>query len=285
MHYILLTLNFLLMITIPVVLGWLIARKRSVGWRLFLIGCATFIISQIGHLPFNAFMIPRLREWVEALPEGAVIIIMAIFLGLSAAVFEEGARYLGYKYWAKDARSWGSGMMLGAGHGGAESIILGVLVAINTVLLFAWKNDRLTVLIPADQGPLLAQTLETLFTAPWYATILGALERFFAIALHLSFSLLVLLAFIKRQPLWLLVAIAWHAIADAVAVYSAAIWGPYAAEILIFLMAVVSLSIVIRLRKPEPELPALVPLPEPKPPAPMQLEATADKLNDSRYYS
>ena len=64
-------------------------------------------------------------------------IIYAVFLGLSAGVFEETARYLTYRFWAKDARSWSRGLMLGAGHGGSEAILVGALAAVNFVALLA----------------------------------------------------------------------------------------------------------------------------------------------------
>ncbi len=278
-------MNFILMIVMPLLLGWLISRKRSIGWRLFAIGCATFIVSQIGHLPFNYFVLPILNDQIGHLPEMSGLIITAVFLGLSAALFEEGARYIGYRYWAKDARSWGKGMMLGAGHGGAEAIILGILVALNTVFLLAWRNDRLTALIPSEQEPLISASLDSFFSVPWYAAILGAVERFFAIILHLSFSLMVMLAFVKKQPLWLAAAVLWHAIVDGIAVYSVVVWGSYAAEFLIALMAMASLIFVLRLRKPEPEIAAPIPLTPPKPVGILRIEITTDKLDDSKYTS
>jgi uncharacterized membrane protein YhfC len=225
-----------------------------------------------------------LRDQIRHLPEMSGLIITAVFLGLSAALFEEGARYIGYRYWAKDARSWGKGMMLGAGHGGAEAIILGVLVAVNTVLLLAWRNDRLMTLIPSEQEPLISTSLDSFFSVPWYATILGAVERLFAIILHLSFSLMVMLAFVKKQPLWLVVAVLCHAIVDGIAVFSVAVWGAYVVEFLIAFMAMVSLIFVIRMRKPEPEIPAPIPLSQPEPTGILRIDVTADKLDDSRYF-
>jgi len=283
MHIFLYTTNFMIMIIVPLILGWMINRNRSVGWRLFAIGGATFIISQIGHIPFNYFVLPILRDQIEPLSAITQLAIIAIFLGLSAALFEEGSRFIGYRFWAKDARTWGKGMMLGAGHGGAEAIILGVLVAINTVFLVAWRYDRFTTLIPAEQEPLIAASLDNFFSAPWYATVLGAIERIFAIILHLSLSLAVMMAFVKRQPLWFAAAIVWHALADALAVFSVAMWGAYAAEALIAAMALVSLTFILRLRQPEPEIvdPDPFILPEVKPM--LRMEVPADKLDGSKY--
>jgi uncharacterized membrane protein YhfC len=283
MHIFLYTTNFMIMIIVPLILGWMINRNRSVGWRLFAIGGATFIISQIGHIPFNYFVLPILRDQIEPLSAITQLAIIAIFLGLSAALFEEGSRFIGYRFWAKDARTWGKGMMLGAGHGGAEAIILGVLVAINTVFLVAWRYDRFTTLIPAEQEPLIAASLDNFFSAPWYATVLGAIERIFAIILHLSLSLAVMMAFVKRQPLWFAAAIVWHALADALAVFSVAMWGAYAAEALIAAMALVSLTFILRLRQPEPEIVDPDPFIPPEVKPMLRMEVSADKLDGSKY--
>jgi len=271
------------MIAMPLLLGWLINRNRSVGWRLFAIGCLTFIVSQIGHIPFNYLVLPLLNEQTASLSELARLAITALFLGLSAALFEEGARFIGYRYWAKDARTWGKAMMLGAGHGGVEAIILGILVAINTIMLIAWQNDRFTVLIPSEQEPLIAAALDSFFSAPWYATILGAVERFFTIIIHLSLSLMIMLAFVRKRPGWIAAAILWHALVDAIAVISVTMWGAYVAELLIGLMALVSLLFILRLRQPEPIVEAPVPLPDPMPAGLLRMEVTTDKVDDSRY--
>ena len=52
-------LNGLLMITLPIALGIYLTRRFQLGWRLWWIGGATFVISQVGHLPFNSSHTPR----------------------------------------------------------------------------------------------------------------------------------------------------------------------------------------------------------------------------------
>jgi uncharacterized membrane protein YhfC len=285
MHNILYSLNFILMITMPLILGWLIHRNRSVRWRLFGIGCVTFIVSQMAHIPFNYFVFPLVQEQVEPLSDLARLLITAAFLGLSAGLFEEITRYFGYRFWAKDARSWGKAMMLGAGHGGVEAIILGILVGINTVMLIAWKNDRFTALIPAEQEPLIAAALDAFFSTPWYETILGSMERFFAISFHLSLSLMVMFAYMRRSWGWLLLAVLYHALVDAIAVISVTLWGAVATEALLALASIASISFILRLRTPEPVEPEPEPLPEFAAPAKLQMDVTPDKLDESKYSS
>ncbi|MGD2079052.1 MAG: YhfC family glutamic-type intramembrane protease, partial [Chloroflexota bacterium] len=144
----------------PLFLGWFIARRRSVSWRLFAIGAATFILAQIVHIPFNYWV---LNQWLAELSfssQWTQLIVTAVFLGLSAGFFEEGTRYLAYRFWAKDARTWGSGLMMGAGHGGVESILLGIVGALNITILVGYGSGYFQDLIPSEQAPQVEQALE-----------------------------------------------------------------------------------------------------------------------------
>ncbi|MCI0398331.1 MAG: YhfC family intramembrane metalloprotease [Chloroflexi bacterium] len=282
----LLTLNGLLMIAMPVALGWFIARRRPVGWGLFGIGAATFIISQVGHIPFNLAIQPGVASLLEGLPETTGLAIMAGFLGLSAGVFEEVSRYLVYRYWATEARRWSQGVMLGAGHGGAESILLGLLFMLNFLFLAGYRAgwvDGLLIGLDDQELAVLQQQAGALFSIPWYDALLGAVERLFTLGAHLSFSLLVLQVFSRGRLRWLAAAVGWHAVLDAVAVFASQTWNPYITEGLIGLAALLCLAIVFWLKEPEPVAPALEPLPAPGLAAPLSVPVTAENLDESRY--
>ena len=46
-------LNGLLMIAMPIGLGIFLTRRFHLGWHLWWLGAATFVLSQAGHIPFN----------------------------------------------------------------------------------------------------------------------------------------------------------------------------------------------------------------------------------------
>ncbi|MCA9938797.1 MAG: YhfC family intramembrane metalloprotease, partial [Anaerolineales bacterium] len=123
-HFLFLLLNALIMMALPFVLGHFLSQRLRFDWGLFGVGAITFILSQVGHIPFNQFVFAR----VPAL--SANLILLALFGGLSAGVFEEVARYLMYRFWVRDARDGPSALILGLGHGGIESFLLGLLVGI-----------------------------------------------------------------------------------------------------------------------------------------------------------
>jgi uncharacterized membrane protein YhfC len=279
-------LNALVMICLGLGLGVWLARRRRLPWGLFGIGAATFVLSQIAHIPFNSLVLNRLLSalgWPDAASTGGLI-GASVLLGLSAGVFEEGARYLTYRFWAKKARSWEESLMIGAGHGGIEAVLLGLLAAYALLQALALRGVDLTTVVPADQLQTARLQLEAFWATPWYGVLLGAVERLFAICLHLSLSVMVLQCFTRRQWLWLPLAIGWHALLDAVAVAAGVRLGPYWTEALVGLMAMISLAIVFALRQPK--------VAEPPPTAPLAPQVlqpvdegppTRDQLDDSRF--
>jgi uncharacterized membrane protein YhfC len=247
-------LNGLLMILMPVALGISLTRVFGLGWRLFWIGAATFVLSQVGHLPFNYALTLLFRgEILPAPPEAWQLPFNAVVLGLSAGLWEECARYATYRWWAKDARSWRKGLLLGAGHGGIEAIIFGLLVLLTVANMLVARSLDLSTMVSAEQLQAAQAQVEAYWSMPWYKSLLGALERGFSLLFHLAASLLVLQAVIRRQARWLFLSIGWHALLNAVAVYSVGTWGPYITEALMGGFTLVNLGIIFALRGPELE--------------------------------
>jgi uncharacterized membrane protein YhfC len=239
-------LNVLLMVAMPLALGVILVRRSRVEWRIFLFGAGAFIGSQIFHWPFNSYVLSPLTERLGLPgPDGGLpLLLYAIIFGLSAGVFEEVARYLVYRIWMRESRTKWDGLMFGAGHGGIESILFGGLAGFALYQAIAYRNADLSAIVPVDQLDLARAQLEAYWAAPWYAILLSASERLFAICFHLSASLLVLQAFVRRNPVWLALAIGWHTIFDTVAVFTLVTWGAYFMESFIGLLALLSLVII-----------------------------------------
>jgi uncharacterized membrane protein YhfC len=278
-------LNFSIMLGLPVGLGLYLARKFKTAWRLFGIGVLTFILSQLFHIPFNHWVLnPLIEKQGFALTAGGLqLAVVGILYGLSAGLFEETARYLGYRFWIKDKRDWKSALMFGAGHGGIESIILGILVLIGFVQVITLKGTDLNAIFDADQVETVRAQLEAYWAIPWHLAILGAVERLAAIPVHLSATVLVLQSFRKKNPLWLVFAVGWHTIVDAVAVFAVRTWNAYITEGIVLVAGLLSLGVIFGLRSTdefevevihESELPVI----EVQPYTPSE-----DNLEDSRY--
>ncbi len=271
------------MVLLPIGAACFVAAKRNPGWGLFGIGALTFVISQVGHIPFNWLLLQRYKLIPSDTSNSFNLIILAIFLGLSAGIFEEISRYITYRYWAKDARTWGKGLMLGIGHGGIEAIILGILVGINYLVMARMRSGALLNLVPNEQWPMVEAQIEAVFSAPWYLILLGALERLFALCFHMAASLMVMQVFIHRRVRWLFAAIFWHTLLNSLAVVLSVIWNVYYTEVIIGIMALFSVVIIFLLRTPEPVEFEMESLPETGPVKPVDLEITAEILENSRF--
>lgn len=288
MLYITYTLNAALMIALGFGWGFLITRHYKKGWRLYWIGAAVFVTSQVFHIPFNALFSLLFKNGVlPAPPPEWQILFNAVFLGLSAGIFEEVARYLGYRFWAKEARTWSQGLLYGAGHGGIEAILLGIFTFYITLQFFALKGQDLSKIVPLDQLPLVQQQVIAFWSTPWYLTILGAVERALTIPVQITFAIIVLQTFTRAKIYWVFIAIFWHALLDASVYYVAQVWNVYLAEIAVLVFTVASLVILFLLyrqtphetNQTQPPPPAYVPIKLDIQP----LQETSDKIRDTRY--
>jgi len=278
-------LNGILMIAMPVGLAIFLVRRWKLGARLWLIGAGTFILSQVGHIPFNALatLVLNRTPLANMAPE-AQLIFNAWFLGVSAGLFEELFRYGMFRWWAKDARSWRKGVLTGAGHGGAEAILLGMIVLYAFLQFATLRNADLSTLVPADQLALAQKQIAAYWSMTWYNSLLGAMERLFTIPTQIALAVLVLQTFTRRQWFWVWLAVLYHAALDGSAVYLAPHLGVLPTEAFIGGFAVLSVILIFVLRRPEPpppeESPPVAPAPR-LPPRP--IEATPENLDQSRY--
>lgn len=285
-------LNWLLMIAMPILLGIYLTEKFHTGWRVWLIGAGTFVISQVFHIPFNTYLLnPILTKVQAALQELPALLVVSILLGLSAGIFEETARYAMFRWWIPGNRTWRGAVLAGAGHGGIESIILGILVMLAFTNLMVYRNTDLSNLnLSLDQLATARAQVAAYWNAPWFATLLGALERAFTIPFHIAASVIVLQVFTRRpghQRLgWLGLAIFYHTLMDASSVFVAQQWGGYVAEAVLGCFAILDIIIIFGLKQPEPEIALPGPsaaLPERPIITPTQVEETSDNLENSRY--
>lgn len=183
---------FGLIFTITIAMGipiaglvYAIIQKR---WLPFILGALAFVISQmVLRIPLMQILEQHSISYVMFRVTNPIL--FSILLGLSAGIFEEIARYLMIRFFMKQ-RDFKSGLLFGAGHGGIEAILL---VGINAIFL--------------------------LFSSPAIMEssmyFVGGVERFFAMALHIGLSLIVLRGVVSKQFRYVLLAIIIHGLVDA----------------------------------------------------------------------
>ena len=246
--------GILVVLALVIGLGVYLTRKYNLGWRLYWIGAALFIVAQVFHIPFNLLIDRLIRNGVlPTVPEQYQLLFSAVFLGLSAALFEEITRYAGLRWWAQDARSWSKGLLFGSGWGGMEAIIFfAIPLLLNYVIFLALRTQDLSGMLAPEQLAPLQQGLELFWGVAWYDSLLGAAERIMVIPIQIAFTILVLQVFIRGQSRWLWFAILWHALLDAVAVVGVRTWGAYVTEALVLIFSLASLGMIFGLRSEEP---------------------------------
>ena len=235
--------SFMGMILLPIFLWIYLTRSFALSWRLVLAGALTFVASQVLHIPLVAALGSFLQN--------SSVVVNAIILGLLAGIFEETARYILFRHVLKNAKTWKEGVLVGLGHGGVEALLLGILSAVTFVTMIGYRSIDLSTVpsIPTEQLELARQQVDAYWAAPWYMALLGFVERIFAICLHLSFSVMVLYSVVYHRPLWFWLALLWHALVDAVAVYVVQEVGVLEVEGIVAVFALISLWIVFRLRQ------------------------------------
>ncbi len=248
-------LDALLMFAIALAWGAVLTRRYRLGWLLWWAGAATFFLSQVVHLPLLALV--NKLAYRGAPPSGwqpspAAFAGYALVIGLLAGVCEEGMRYAVLRWWVKEARTWKEALLFGAGHGGLEAILVGVVVLLNFFSLLAIRGQDLSLLVPPERLELARGQVQAFWGVDWWVPLLGAWERFFTLPVHVFLAVLVMRALTRRNPVYLLAALGWHTLVDAAAVLAVRTWGALPAEGLVTLFGMASLLGAFFLREAEP---------------------------------
>ncbi len=249
MTYLVRIVQILLMLGLPVGLWLWVRRRLGAPWGLIGAGMLTFVLSQVVHLPLN---------WALGLLGGERGVAlwpvpwMALVAGLSAGICEEGARYVVLRFWRREARSWKEGVAFGAGHGGIEAFLLGLLVLFAFLQMIALRGMDLEGM--GLSGEMLEQVqaqIEAYWSVPWYLPLLGGLERAFALAVQIGLTLMVVRS-LTRNVGWLALAVLAHALVDGLAVGLMKVgWSIPAIEGVVFLLALAAVVFVVVTRREE----------------------------------
>lgn len=237
------------MIILPIVFAFYLTRKFNLPWKLVLAGALAFIASQVLHIPIVYGLTALFTNDILSIPAAWALLFNAIVLGLLAGIFEETARWILFSKVLKDVKTWAEGVLVGAGHGGVEAVLLGGLGLVSVLSMVAMRSaDLSTMGIPADQLELAQKQVAAFWSAPIYTAFLGLIERVFAVCLHLSLSVMVLYSVVYRKPVWFWAALLWHAFVDALAVYLMPSLGALGIEAVVGVCAIISLVILFRMR-------------------------------------
>lgn len=208
------------MLLLPVALAILLRRRYVVPWYLFCVGMATFVGSQIFHIPLNEWL-ANIGLIGDVSADAPDMLRTAVVLGFSAAICETVARAIGYwiLFRKQAAQQFEDSVMVGLGHGGIEAMIFGaVLTAASISSLLAMQTVDLSSLdLTVEQLTAVTSQLDAITNTP-YIAFANVIERSAAMTLHVGASVLVWLSFKRRTPLYAIIAVLLHAFFDTTAV-------------------------------------------------------------------
>jgi uncharacterized membrane protein YhfC len=213
--YITYALDGLLLIAMPIVLGFVVTRKYELYWRLWWIGTAIYVLAQIILLPFDNYVVSQLLGKINnnpTLSAVTVLIISALIVGVAVALVEEALRYAMFRWWAKEARAWADGLLAGIGHGGAAAIFLGAIVLYNFLNMVYARSVDISKFVTADQLPLVQAQVNAYWSTPWYTTLAEIVQQVFIFPVQICLALVMLQAFLRKQWVWAFVAFGYHAL-------------------------------------------------------------------------
>ena len=209
----------------PLALGLFARRRLGVRWRYFGYGALIFVLFQlVSRVPITLAIQALIAPQLQA--SRAALIGWIAISALTAGLFEELGRYIGYRWLLKrEEKTWAKGVMYGLGHGGIESMLLiAGLVGVTLIQVLALAQADLSTLpLTAEQRALAARQLAAIAAQPSWVPLLGAWERLWTIPLHVALSLVVLQAFRRGSIRWLWLAILAHALVDLLAAGAAPI--------------------------------------------------------------
>ena len=241
-NLIMMVVNVLLGIAIPLFLCWWAVKKHGANIAPILIGAGVFVV-------FALVLESLVHQIVLKGPRGAAIqgnvLYYALYGGLMAGLFEETGRFLAMKFLLKkEPTTAKAGVSYGLGHGGVEMMLLFGLTMISSfamaVMINAGQTETLLSQVPAEAKDQLVTQIDQIKDASAGSFLLGLWERFSALILQVSLSILVWAAARKGGKwLWLFpAAILLHALVDGLAVILSKNAGVVAVELIILAMAV-----------------------------------------------
>lgn len=186
-------------------------KKTGIAVKPVVIGAIGFIvITQVLEKALHAVVVINFPNYADH-PW-----LFGLYGGMAAGLFEELGRFLLFTWLLKKFHDYKGGISFGIGWGGIEAVVVVLMIVVPNIIFAYMINagtfeSSLAGQIPADQ---LAAMKESVLNQGISFYLLGCLERFFAVFLQIAFSLLVLIAVVKKKFTYVIYAIFIHAAID-----------------------------------------------------------------------
>ncbi len=206
------SISIVLVFGLPIGLGLYLYLKERISLVAILVGVLGFLVPQVMiRIPLlGMFSATDVYQLLVARP-----LLLGLFLGVTAGLFEETGRWIGFRYLLKNRLERKNALAYGVGHGGFEAIFLVGLGYISNLVISLMINNGTYDSLVAPQLGTNADTVRiTLLSTPAYLFLAGGIERVFAIAIQLGLSVMVYLSVKSRQSRYYWVAVLMHTVVN-----------------------------------------------------------------------
>ncbi len=207
-------------VILPITLTVIFCVRKKEMWKPILFGTLTFIVFQVlTRIPLLQLVFPY-QAWYITF-QNTQQILFGLFAGSTAALFEEGGRYIVMSLFLKKYRSTSDAIAFGVGHGGIEAIYM---VGIGTIMAL------LTTPFPSTPSLVFA----------------SGIERISTLVLHIGWSVMVMKSIREKNLWWLVMAFVTHTLIDFSAVTVLIGMGTWTLEAVVFATALLMAWFVAR---------------------------------------
>lgn len=238
------SISLLLSFVLPLVVAVVLHKKLRFAWKAVAVGAVVFLVFQIlTRIPLLGYLQQNL--WYQAFSLSYPIISL-LLIALSAGLFEEIGRYVGFRLFLRKHLDWEGGIAYGIGHGGLESVLLVGTTFLNYFIF--------SILINAGKAPpqLSKSVISALVDTAPPLFVVGGIERVLAFVVQVGLSLVVLYGIKSKRSTFLLLAIALHTLLDFGAIMFARntlVGGTFVAETYLAVFAAASLVWILKSKR------------------------------------
>lgn len=235
---ILLGLTAFFCILFPVALLFLWTRKTKRSMKPFFIGASVFIV-------FVLILESSLHALIMQSTVSGNVVFYVIYSCLAAALFEEGGRYIAFKFVLKNETKEDA-LTYGIGHGGVEMVLIVGLSLLSSFMFGMTLNSvgMESMLFGSNevQREAISEMVNALQNYGFAQSALCLIERGSALLLHLSCSIFVFRAVRSKEKCYLAAAFAFHMVINlpAALIQKQVISNVWLAEGIVFLTALAS---------------------------------------------
>lgn len=210
-------LSILLQAVLPIFIAIFLIRRYHTEWRLVAVGVMAYLVFQVAQAPIFQFI--SSTEFYQSQIAPLPAVSLALTVGILTAILEQAARTGSFWFVHKKIAAAGEGLTVTAGHGGIESVLIGVQFLINFIFAVSITTSGIQAMdLSAEEATQLQAQINAFWNLEWYLPLVAALQRLSLLALQFALGTMVWLAVSRRAWVWLVTSLVWHVAMNTVVV-------------------------------------------------------------------